>query len=290
MSDLNSINSSQVAFSGLKKSKKAQEGREEIEAVTPKKSLPEVLKEKISEPIVDEFHKAYDGQKATPTLVADFVADNAVKLGVAVLGGALFFAKSRKATNGLTTALRNNFKEAFQQGEKGVIKKIGQSAGAIRSTITDIKKANFEAAKKAVDLVEDKSKKTGIIDGVKQAILKSEDSFAEGSKLPGLIDSASARLGKFASKFSKKEVDGGKIAEGVKGALLKVGIKDGGSIADTAIATGATYVIGSGANGIASDVTEKDNAQLAKEAKIQHFEQTLSTIQKLADTADMLMG
>ena len=117
MSDLGAINSSNIAFGSTKVEKKEDDKGVEITAL-PVEQKPSIG-EKLTQPIRDEFHKAYgEDAKATPSLVADFVSDNLIKVGVAVAGGAAILAKARKSTSGLTEALKAGVKKVSSRALK----------------------------------------------------------------------------------------------------------------------------------------------------------------------------
>ena len=271
MSDLGAINKMNVSFQG---SKEAKETEKTPKAETAKTSdnKPKIA-DKLTQPIKDEFKKAYgEDAEATPSLVADFVSDNIVKLGVLVAGGALLLAKSRKATNGLTEALKENvnkLKSAATDGEKaGIFKK---TVDLVKGTYGKVKANNLKAAKDAAE----EAAKTGsrtLRKTVEDAILRPKP-FEEGTKLADFINKTC-----------------GKSAAKVKNALGKVGIGNGSDLADTAIAGATTIALGSSVNDITGDVTEKDNKALAREAKIQKFENLLNAASKIADTANMIAG
>ena len=267
MSDLGAINASNITFQGSKEAKKTD--RKDAEKINDKPKLMD----KLTQPVKDEFKKAYgEDAEATPSLVADFVSDNVVKLGVLVAGGALLLAKSRKATNGLTEALKDNinkFKSAATEGEKaGIFKK---TVDTIKGTFSQVKANNLKQATESAKEAAESGSKT-IRKTVEEAILRPKQ-FEEGTGLAKFIDK---HCGKHAAK--------------VKETLGKIGIGNGSDLADTAIAGTATVALGSGVNDIAGDVTEKDNGALAHEAKIQKFENLLKTASKLADTATMIAG
>ena len=267
MSDLGAINASNITFQGSKEAKETHKKPAERTADKPK------LMDKLTQPVKDEFKKAYgEDAEATPSLVADFVSDNVVKLGVLVAGGALLLAKSRKATNGLTEALKDNinkFKSAATEGEKaGIFKK---TVDTLKGTFSQVKANNLKQATESAKEAAESGSKT-IRKTVEEAVLRPKQ-FEEGTKLAGFIDK---HCGKHAAK--------------VKEALGKIGIGNGSDLADTAMAGAATVALGSGVNDITGDVTEKDNNALAHQAKVQKFESLLNTASKLADTANMIAG
>lgn len=276
MSDLGAINASNVSFQG---SKEADKTKLEVAKKAPRVKSADFgedkpkLMDKLTQPIKDEFQKAYGKDaEATPSLVADFVSDNIVKLGVLVAGGALLLAKSRKATNGLTEALKENIgkmKAAATEGEKTSIFK--KTVDLVKNTYGKVKTNNLEAAKAAAEDAAKTGSKT-LRQTVEEAILR-PTKFEEGTKFAGFIDK---HFGKHAPK--------------IKETLGKIGISNGSDLADTAMAGAATVALGSGVNDIAGDVTEKDNKTLAREAKVKKFEDILTTASKIADTASMLAG
>ncbi len=268
MSELGAINASNIAFQGSKETKEAKETK--TAQTTDNKPK---LTDRFTQPFRDEFKKAYgEDAEATPTLVADFVSDNVVKLGVFAAGGALLLAKSRKATNGLTEAIKDNinkFKSAATEGEKaGIFKK---TVDTIKGTFGQVKANNLKQATESAKEAAESGSKT-IRQTVEEAILRPKD-FEEGTKLASFID-------KYCGKHAPK----------VKETLGKIGIGNGSDLVDTAIAGTATVTLSNGVNDIAGDVTGKDNENLARQAKIERFENLINTASKLADTANMIAG
>lgn len=295
MSGVNALNSSNVSFSGseeksAKKLKVAgKSSTPKVKSAKIKKKDDESIGKKLAQPVVDEFKKAYgEDAEATPSLVADFIADNAVKIGVAVAGGALLLAKSRKYTNGFTSALKENLTKARQAtSDKEKIGLFKSSIGTIKKTFSDVKSNNIkDAAAKAEAAA--KNGTSSLTESVKDAILKPTE-FKADSGLGKFIDKASVRAKKLAEKFGIK-MNAETCADSIKKGLGKVGISDGAALADTGIAGAATVILGSGANEIAGDVTGKDNAGLANQARIEKFEKVLNQADKLADTLGMFAG
>lgn len=293
MSKINALNSS-VAFQGKSKVAKKKEAEPKEKKVS--------VGEKLTQPIKDEFEKAYgEGTKPNASLVADFIADNALKAGVAVAGAAAVFAKTRKSTNGLTKALKENFSKLTSKGAEAVqdgaeeIKKVGIFKGtidAVKKAFAEVKANNLKSANEAAAQAAEAAKKgegTSIFTSIKKSLLNPKDVDAE-SGLSKFIDKhlgKESRIGGFISKRIKvaegaESVD---VADLAKKGLAKVGVQSTGDLVDTAVAAGTTAVISSTANEITDDVTDNDNGQLAHKAKLEHFEQSLNTISKLADTA-----
>ncbi len=293
MSKINALNSS-VAFQGKSKVAKKKEAEPKEKKVS--------VGEKLTQPIKDEFEKAYgEGTKPNASLVADFIADNALKAGVAVAGAAAVFAKTRKSTNGLTKALKENFSKLTSKGAEAVqdgaeeIKKVGIFKGtvdAVKKAFAEVKANNLKSANEAAAQAAEEAKKgkgTSIFTSIKKSLLNPKEVDAE-SGLSKFIDKhlgKESRIGGFISKRIKvkegaESVD---VADLAKKGLAKVGVQSTGDLVDTAVAAGTTAVISSTANEITDDVTDNDNGQLAHKAKLEHFEQSLNTISKLADTA-----
>lgn len=293
MSKINALNSS-VAFQGKSKAAKKKEAEPKEKKVS--------VGEKLTQPIKDEFEKAYgEGTKPNASLVADFIADNALKAGVAVAGAAAVFAKTRKSTNGLTKALKENFSKLTSKGAEAVqdgaeeIKKVGIFKGtvdAVKKAFAEVKANNLKSANEAAAQAAEAAKKgegTSIFTSIKKSLLNPKEVDAE-SGLSKFIDKhlgKESRIGGFISKRIKvkegaESVD---VADLAKKGLAKVGVQSTGDLVDTAVAAGTTAVISSTANEITDDVTDNDNGQLAHKAKLEHFEQSLNTISKLADTA-----
>lgn len=277
MSDLGAINSSNIAFGSTKVEEKPGRNKEiiDVQAVeipAEKKASP--VRKFITQPIQDEFHKAYgEDAKATPSLVADFVSDNLIKAGVAVAGGAAILAKARKSTSGLTEALKAGIKKVSSNADDvqktGVFKRFTE---AFKSVTTEMKRINFEKAKEAVEEATESGGKIKLGEKIKSAILQPKE-FKEGTKLAGVVDKVF-----------------GKHAQTVKNGLGKVGIGNGSDLADTAIAAGSAAAISAGVNEIADDVTEADNDKLAIRDKIKAFEETVNAADKIADTLSLLAG
>lgn len=273
MSGINAVNASNVNFKGKDKTERKSNTGEISETDNSKKSRSarKPLKETLTAPVRDQFKKAYgEDAKATPSLVADFISDNAIKIGTLVAGGALIFAKSRKATNGMTKALRENIGKfgTAAEGEKTNILK--RSVTVVKDAFAQVKANNLADAQKTASEAARKGEKS-IMGTVKDAVLK-----------PKEFDQASG-LGKFVDKHL------GKNAEQAKKFLGKAGIANGSDLADTAIAGAATAALTGGAHEIAGDVTEKDNKELAREAKIQEFENLLNSADKFADALSMVV-
>lgn len=277
MSDLGAINSSNIAFGSTKVEEKQGRNKEiidvqAVEVSAEKKASP--VKKFITQPIQDEFHKAYgEDAEATPSLVADFVSDNLIKAGVAIAGGAAILAKARKSTSGLTEALKAGIKKVSSNADDvqktGVFKRFTE---AFKSVTTEMKRINFEKAKEAVEEATESGGKIKLGEKIKSAILQPKE-FKEGTKLAGVVDKVF-----------------GKHAQTVKNGLGKVGIGNGSDLADTAIAAGSAAAISAGVNEIADDVTEADNDKLAIRDKIKAFEETVNAADKIADTLSLLAG
>lgn len=277
MSDLGAINSSNIAFGSTKVEEKQGRNKEiidvqAVEVPAEKKASP--VKKFITQPIQDEFHKAYgEDAEATPSLVADFVSDNLIKAGVAIAGGAAILAKARKSTSGLTEALKAGIKKVSSNADDvqktGVFKRFTE---AFKSVTTEMKRINFEKAKEAVEEATEGGGKIKLGEKIKSAILQPKE-FEKDTKLAGVVDKVF-----------------GKHAQTVKNGLGKVGIGNGSDLADTAIAVGSTAAISAGVNEIADDVTEADNDKLAIQGKIKAFEETVNAADKIADTLSLLAG
>ena len=273
MSGINAVNASNVNFKGKDKTERKSNAGEISETDNSKKSRSarKPLKETLTAPVRDQFKKAYgEDVKATPSLVADFISDNAIKIGTLVAGGAFIFAKSRKATNGMTKALRENIGKfgTAAEGEKTNILK--RSVTVVKDAFAQVKANNLADAQKTVSEAVSSGSKT-IKQMVNEAVFKPKD-----------FEQASG-LGKFVDKHF------GKHAEQIKTGLGKAGIANGGDLADTAIAGAATAALTGGVHEIADDVTEKDNKELAHKAKVKEVEDTLNSAVKFADALSMLV-
>lgn len=157
MSDLGAINSSNIAFGSTKVEEKPGRNKEiidvqAVEVPAEKKAKASPVKKFITQPIQDEFHKAYgEDAKATPSLVADFVSDNLIKVGVAVAGGAAILAKARKSTSGLTEALKAGVKKVSSNADNA--EKLGafkKATEAFKGAMAEMKKTNLKKAEEAV--------------------------------------------------------------------------------------------------------------------------------------------
>ena len=273
MSGINTVNVSNVNFKGKDKTERESNAGGIAKTGNAKKSSSskKPLTETLTAPVRDQFKKAYgEDAKATPALVADFISDNIVKIGTLVAGGALIFAKSRKATNGMTKALKDNINKFGTATESEKTNILKRSATVVKDTFAQVKANNLADAQSAVRETAQKGEKS-IMGTVKDAILKPKD-----------FEQASG-LGKFVDKHF------GKYAEQIKTGLGKAGIANGSDLADTAIAGAATAALTGGAHEIADDVTEKDNKELAREAKIQEFENLLNSAEKVADALSMVV-
>ncbi len=275
MSGVNAVNSSNINFCGNKDEKETKELRAKK---APKMTGAKVngeqqgLTAKLTAPIRDNFKKTYDGADATPELVADYVSDNLIKAGVAVAGTALLLAKSRKATNGLSRALKDSFQEIRQASTGGEKTKLfGKMTELVKGTFAKVKANNLDDAKQAAEAAAKTGSKS-FKQTVGDALLKPK-TFEEGSG-----------LGKFIDK------NFGKHSSWVKERLGKVGISNASDLADTAIAGAATAALSGSATGIAGTVTSEDNDKLAHQAKLNKLEDTITALDRLAQTASMIAG
>ena len=293
MSKINALNSSEIAFQG--KSKVEVKEAEE----KPKKGFAKVVG-KITQPVKDEFEKAYgEDVKPDAALVADFTADNIMKLGVGVGITALTLAKMRKSTNGLTKALKEGFSnmkvkkaatEAVADGADAVKSsgKVKSIIKTIREAFSEVKANNLKNANEAAEAVKN-GEGGSVFASIKKSILKPKE-VDDTSKLSKFIDKhfgPETKIGKFINSKIKvaegaEPADAAKLA---KKGLAQVGIADTADLVDTAAAVGATAVVGSTANEITDDVVDNDNQELAKKSTIKRFEGFLNTADKLADTA-----
>ncbi len=257
MSGINSINSSNVTFSG----KKAENNND----VKKKPTVFTNAANALTKPIKDEFEKKYEGAKATPGLVADFVADKTVGIAVTLASAALVFSKSRKATNGLTAALKESISAA--RSATGIEK--AKVAGKIRevaiNTFDKIKENNLNVAQKA-RAAKESGQITGLKKSLSEAILRPVE-FDNASKLGSKIDKAFGAESKLGQVLAKKGVKAD-LAGGIKNVLGKVGISNGDELIDTTIALGASAVAANGAGSISNHVSSKDDSNLAGIAKL----------------------
>lgn len=279
MSDLGAINSSNIAFGSTKVEEKPGRNKEiidvqAVEVPAEKKAKASPVKKFITQPIQDEFHKAYgEDAKATPSLVADFVSDNLIKVGVAVAGGAAILAKARKSTSGLTEALKAGVKKVSSNADNA--EKLGafkKATEAFKGAMAEMKKTNLKKAEEAVKATAEGGEKIKLGEKIKSAILQPKE-FEEGTKLAGVVDKVF-----------------GKHAQTVKNGLGKVGIGNGSDLADTAMAVGSAAAVSAGVNEIADDVTEADNDKLAIQGKIKAFEDTVNAADRLVNTISVLAG
>ncbi len=288
MSQINAISASNVSFSGRKTNKSEAKKSEVKKSETKEK--PNIAKKvisRISQPLKDDFNKKYDGASPTPTLVADYFSDNIFKTGVAILGSALVFAKSRKFTNGLTESLLENARNTFAKKDIGAFKKLTTT---LSETFANIKANNRNAiidkAKKEAEETLASGNHT-IMESVKDAILRPVEKFDTNSKLGKVIDKIAGEgsmLNTFFTKNAKKEVEGN-LAQVIEKNLAKVGIKNGSSLVDTAIAGAATGTVGANMMGVADNVTSKDNDAIAKQSKI---EALVDAADKMANVAQLI--
>lgn len=268
MSSVDSINSNNITFSGKTKVAKSKKAKGE------KKVKTGALKNLITKPVKDSFHKAYgEDVKPTASLVADFTADKVLKLGMLTVGTVVLFSKMKSSTNGLTNAVKKAVKE-----HEGLGKKIG-------SVINDIKNNNADFVKATRNAMEDAANRTkngeiaqtieqagGVKNFVKKAaknIFKPKEAFNAEGKLGKLI----------------KNVAGEKNAPKVMEKLRKVGISGGADLVDTAAAVGATAAVGSGLYSVTNEVTDADNAELAKKSRVQNIVNSINTVEKLANAS-----
>lgn len=277
MSDLGAINSSNIAFGSTKVEEKPGRNKEiidvqAVEVPAEKKASP--VKKFITQPIQDEFHKAYgEDAKATPSLVADFVSDNLIKVGVAVAGGAAILAKARKSTSGLTEALKAGVKKVSSNADNAEkLSAFKKATEAFKGAMAEMRKTNLKKAEEAVKATAEGGVKIKLGRKIKSAILQPKE-FEEGTKLAGIVDKVF-----------------GKHAQTVKNGLGKVGIGNGSDLADTAMAVGSTVAVSAGVNEIADDVTEADNDKLAIQGKIKAFEDTVNAADRLVNTISVLAG
>ena len=187
MSDLGAINSSNIAFGSTKVEKKEDDKGVEITAL-PVEQKPSIG-EKLTQPIRDEFHKAYgEDAKATPSLVADFVSDNLIKVGVAVAGGAAILAKARKSTSGLTEALKAGVKKVSSNADNAEkLSAFKKATEAFKGAMAEMKKTNLKKAEEAVKATAEGGEKIKLGEKIKSAILQPKE-FEEGTKLAGVVD------------------------------------------------------------------------------------------------------
>ncbi len=228
---------------------------------------------KLTQPIKDDFHRAY-GEDAKPNtkLVADYAADKVVKFGVFTLGTLLLFAKSKKMTNGLTKAIRENFSNIGKKVE-GNVEKIGLGK-RIGNIIKEVKNNNTAKVEGEQVLSEIKQEGGSILGWIKKtgkSIIKPKDSF-----------DAESGLGKVTTKLFKGK------AKSVQEFLRKAGISNGKDLADTAAAVGATAIASTGLNNIADDVTKSDNEELANKSRLERVSNAMDTVEKLADLATIV--
>ena len=261
MLNVNTVKSNNLTFSGKEKVKKTK---------TKKK---QGLSYTLTKPVRDSFHKAYGKHaKPSPALVADFIADNIIKIGILTVGTVLLFAKMKNATNGLTNAVKKAAKE-----EKGLGKKVAEVFGQIKENNADFVKKTRDALKAAQNFGEtgtaDKAlnevEQAGGLKNFLKNIFKPKDSFNESGLLGRTI----------------KKVAGDKKAPVVMEKLKQVGISGGSDVIDTVAALSGTAAIGSGLNNVAKEVTEADNRELAQKNDSKHVIKSIGTVSKLAELA-----
>ena len=261
MLNVDSIKPNNLAFNGKEKVKK------------PKSENKKGIGYTLTKPVRDSFHKAYGKHvKVTPALVADFIADNIIKIGIVTVGTVLLFAKMKSATNGLTSAVRKAAKE-----DHGLGKKFTEVIGQIKENNADFVKKTREAVRQAGNFSE-----TGAADKTLNEVQKAGGlkSFIKNVFKPKEAFNESGLLGR-----AIKKVAGEKKAPVVMEKLAQAGIAGGSDVLDTAVAVGATATVGSGLINIAKDVTEADNKKLAKESGSKHVVKSIGKISKLAELA-----
>lgn len=262
------IERQKMSISAVKSSDVAFEGKKSKNVENENKSSKEKHKiiNTITKPVKDSFHKSY-GEDAKPSasLVADFAADKILKFGMLTLGSVVLFAKMKNSTNGMTQAV----KKAMKDKSGGVAKKISSVMREIKNNnATFITSANesLEAAKEAGGV-------TSFVKKTAKNIFKPKETFNTNGK-----------LGKAISRVF------GDKSEKVMGALRKVGVSGGSDLLDTAIATGATVVVGTGLNNVTDEVTKSDNKDLAVKNKLANIAESVETVGKLANAVDFVSG
>lgn len=256
---MEAINNTNVSFGKSEKS----------EATTEKRSLGT----KLVQPIKDDFHRAYgEDVKPNTKLVADYTADKVVKLGVFTVGTVLLFAKSKKLTNGLTKAIRDNFSKVGKKVE-GSAEKIGlgKRIGNIIKQVKSNNSAKVEGQQVINEIKQDGGSILGWIKKTGKSIIKPKETFE--------VESG---LGKLTKKLFKDK------AKSVQEFLRKAGISNGKDLADTAAAVGATAVASAGLNNIADDVTKSDNEELANKSRRERVSEAVDAVEKLADLASFV--
>lgn len=268
MSGIDSIKLNNITFSGKKKVRSAEKEQD-----IDNKGLKQI----IFKPVKDKFVKAY-GEDAKPTapLIADFAADNIIKLGVLTAGTVVLFSKMKSTTNGLTKAVREAVKT-----HQGLGKKVGDVVNQVKKNnaefVISTRKAAENAAKKGADgeLLQSVNESGGVKTFVKSTLknmFKPKETFNADGKLGKII----------------KGVVGEKKAPVVMDKLRKVGISGGSDLIDTTAAVAATGIFGSGLNNITNEVTSSDNEKLAAKSKVQTIRNSIDTIESLARAGEII--
>lgn len=228
---------------------------------------------KLTQPIKDDFQRAY-GVDAKPNakLVADYAADKVVKFGVFTIGTLLLFSKSKKITNGLTKAIRENFSNFGKKIEGGAEKiGLGKRIGNIVRQVKNNNTANVEGEQVLSEIKQEGGSILGWIKRTGKSIIKPKESF-----------DAESGLGKLTEKLFKGK------AKSVQEFFRKAGISNGEDLADTAAAVGATAIASTGLNNIADDVTKSDNEELANKSRRERVSNAMDAVEKLADLATIV--
>lgn len=256
-----------------KESKKAELDEEKAIGGKKEKNFLKKAGQKLAQPFVDEFHKDYgEDAVATPKTVGDFVLDHAIKIGVAALTIGVTFAAARGKFNGFSKNFAKNIKSekplTAVKNAFDTVKTKNAQALLDAKAIKDGAK-NIDDLAEAVDTIASGAGKGAGKKGIAAKIgeiIKAEpkEKFAEGSKLPKIIDKV----------FGKK-------ADKVKDAALKMGIGEGSDVADLALAAGATTTAATGTGIITDEAVNKNDESLSIQSKIDAITKGMEVLEKI---------
>ncbi len=281
MSGIDAVGANNITFTGHKDDDKKVN-------LEKKKDKSVSFKERLTRPIKDDFKKTYktDVKDATPEMMADYVADKTVKAITVVGGGALLLAKSRKMTNGLTSAIKENWAKlrtsADSKEAKGAFDRI---TGLVSGTINQVKDNNFNRLKASIQA--EGGNRPGLTKSVKDAIFMPVENFEAKGLFGKAINAASNVATGVCKVFGIKGKDGAELTQGViadkiKNGFKKVGIGNGEQLIDTTLALGATALSTGVSLDVADTATKADNKDLALAARARKALDTIDNVTKTA--------
>ncbi len=262
MLPVNSINSQNINFGRLKKTKDNGEEKK------PWFKKPSIKGFGGGKSMSDKYGDIPLTTKTAKILLGDNIIDHALELGITTAAFLTVFAKGKKLMTGVTGSLVDSAaKNVNKQDGVGVLKSFRQYVGRVAANISETK---------------EKASTTKLIEGLEESkALNSGREVLAGSvveKIADKADNEKSLVYKAANSKTAKKIILGKEAKAGDAKIgadelkefsaKKLGITRGADIVDTAAATVLATGVASGANTLADAGTDLNDSSVAEKARM----------------------